>query len=51
MTSNYALFQISLKSLIIERGKLLVLITPTGYYDFPGGRINQNEEKKTLLIS
>lgn len=45
MTSNYALFQISLKALIVERGKLLVLITPFGYYDFPGGRINLNEEK------
>ncbi len=42
-SSNFALFQVSLKSLIIDGDKLLTLYSPDGKYDFPGGRINSDE--------
>ena len=49
--SEYALFQVSVKSLIIDNGKLLTLYSSDGKYDFPGGRINGNEVEYDLELS
>ncbi len=50
-SAEYALFQVSLKSLIINNDKLLTLYSPDGKYDFPGGRINSDEVNHDLEIS
>jgi len=41
--SQHAQFQISLKALITNLDKLLVLINPDNYFDFPGGRIDESD--------
>lgn len=50
-TYNIALFQISLKSLIIKDHKILTLISKNGHYDFPGGRIDNNEIKEEFGVT
>lgn len=50
---NHALFQVSLKAIVRKDNKLLTLRTPTGYVDFAGGRINEEEinlDNKTALL-
>jgi 8-oxo-dGTP pyrophosphatase MutT (NUDIX family) len=41
--SNHALYQVATKALIMNGDKLLVLETPDGYADFPGGRVDETE--------
>ena len=45
MTSlhNHALYQVATKALLYKDNKILVLITPDGYLDFPGGRVDESE--------
>ena len=40
---DHALYQIATKALIFDEDKILILITPDGYIDFPGGRVDQSE--------
>lgn len=40
---NHALYQVATKALIHDGDKLLVLVTPDGYLDFPGGRVDESE--------
>jgi len=40
---NHALYQVATKALIFDNDKLLVLETPDGYVDFPGGRVDETE--------
>ncbi|HET9173933.1 MAG TPA: NUDIX hydrolase [Candidatus Saccharimonadales bacterium] len=40
---NHALYQVATKALIFNDTKLLVLRTPDGYVDFPGGRVDETE--------
>ena len=40
---NYAYFQISTKALVWKDGKILTLTTPSGFMDFPGGRMDKHE--------
>lgn len=39
----HALFQVANKAFIQKDGKILVLTTPKGYVDFPGGRLDETE--------
>lgn len=43
-----AQFQVSLKLLLRNNGKILVLRTNKGYVDFPGGRIDKGEEMEDM---
>lgn len=38
--NKHAQFQVATKALIANGDKILVLITPDGYLDFPGGRVD-----------
>ena len=40
---NHALYQVATKLLLSNNNKILVLITPDGYLDFPGGRVDASE--------
>lgn len=40
---NHALYQVATKALIRDGDKVLVLVTPDGYLDFPGGRVDESE--------
>lgn len=40
---NHALYQVATKALIFDGDKVLVLHTPDGYIDFPGGRVDESE--------
>jgi 8-oxo-dGTP pyrophosphatase MutT (NUDIX family) len=40
---NHALWQVATKALLFDGDKVLVLITPDGYLDFPGGRVDESE--------
>lgn len=40
---DHALYQVATKALIFNGDKVLVLITPGGYLDFPGGRVDESE--------
>lgn len=40
---NHALYQVATKALLYKGGKILVLYTPDGYIDFPGGRVDESE--------
>ncbi len=40
---NHALYQVATKALIFDDDKVLVLETPDGYIDFPGGRVDETE--------
>lgn len=40
---NHALYQVATKALLSKENKILVLITPDGYLDFPGGRVDESE--------
>lgn len=40
---NHALYQVATKALIFDGDKVLVLQTPDGYLDFPGGRVDESE--------
>jgi 8-oxo-dGTP diphosphatase len=41
--TNHAQFQVATKALLLDGDKILVLITPDGYIDFPGGRVDASE--------
>ena len=41
--NDFAYFQVSLKTILRKEDSILLLITPDGYYDFPGGRIDKSE--------
>ena len=43
MTNQHAYFQVSLKALIIKDKRVLTLISPDKKFDFPGGRISEEE--------
>ncbi|HEY4161383.1 MAG TPA: NUDIX domain-containing protein [Candidatus Saccharimonadales bacterium] len=47
MPANHMLYQVTVKALLFKDGKLLTLITPTGYLDFPGGRVDTGERDLT----
>lgn len=40
---TYALYQLTIKAFIVKNGKILVLTTPHGNVDFPGGRMDDTE--------
>src|SRR5487761_1140217 len=40
---NHALYQVATKALLFKDNRILVLITPDGYLDFPGGRVDESE--------
>jgi len=40
---DYAYFQVSVKAILKKDDRILLLETPDGYYDFPGGRIDESE--------
>jgi 8-oxo-dGTP pyrophosphatase MutT (NUDIX family) len=40
---DHALWQVATKALLFDGDKVLVLITPDGYLDFPGGRVDESE--------
>ncbi len=40
---KYASYRISVKALLYKDDKILVLYTPDGYVDFPGGRVDESE--------
>lgn len=40
---KFAQFEVTLKAQVWHNDKILLLITPDGYYDFPGGRIGPDE--------
>lgn len=40
---NHALYQIATKALLFKGNRILVLITPDNYLDFPGGRVDESE--------
>lgn len=42
--TEHATFQCAVKVLLKNNNALLVLYTPNGYIDFPGGRISEGEE-------
>jgi len=45
--ANHMLYQVTVKALLFKDGKLLTLITPNGYLDFPGGRVDESERDLT----
>lgn len=40
---NHALYQVATKALLFKDDQILILITPDGYLDFPGGRVDESE--------
>lgn len=40
---QHAYFQIAAKAIVYKDNKILLLITPKGLYDFPGGRMAESE--------
>lgn len=42
--TNHAYFQVATKVLLRDNDKILVLETPDGYLDFPGGRVDKTEQ-------
>ena len=40
---NHALYQVATKALLFKDDRILALITPDGYLDFPGGRVDESE--------
>ena len=40
---NHAQYQVATKALLFKDDRILVLITPDGYLDFPGGRVDESE--------
>ncbi len=43
--SNHALYEVATKALLFKDDQILILITPDGYLDFPGGRVNESERE------
>lgn len=46
--TDYALFQLSTKIILQKDNKILVLQTPDGWIDFPGGRMDESEKALPL---
>jgi 8-oxo-dGTP pyrophosphatase MutT (NUDIX family) len=46
--NNYAYFQVTTKAIVKRDTDILLLTTPDGYYDFPGGRIDESEVDLSL---
>ncbi len=50
---NFAYFQVGAKAIVSKGDKILLLTTPSGLYDFPGGRMDESEvelEIKEVLL-
>lgn len=45
---DFAYFQVSVKAIITKDDDILLLITNGGYYDFPGGRMDEPEVDLSL---
>lgn len=45
---DFAYFQVSVKAILRKGDEILLLIAPGGYYDFPGGRIDETEKDLDL---
>ncbi len=45
---NFAYFQVGAKAIVRKGNKILLLITPSGLYDFPGGRMDESEVELDL---
>ena len=45
---DYMYFQVSVKAIVKDGSKILLLETPYGAYDFPGGRIDETEKDLDL---
>lgn len=45
---NFAYFQVAAKAIVKRGDKILILITPDGHYDFPGGRMDESEVHLSL---
>jgi 8-oxo-dGTP pyrophosphatase MutT (NUDIX family) len=45
---NHAYFQVSVKAIVKRDDEILLLIFPDGYYDFPGGRMDESEVDLSL---
>jgi len=45
---DYMYFQVSVKAIVKDGPKILLLETPDDYYDFPGGRIDETEKDLEL---
>ncbi len=45
---NYAYFQIAAKAIVKKDDEILILLTSDGYYDFPGGRMDESEVNLSL---
>ncbi len=48
MSKEFAYYQLSVKALIVNNGKIFTLFTPDGYIDFPGGRVDIDEQGDNL---
>jgi ADP-ribose pyrophosphatase YjhB (NUDIX family) len=40
---NFAYFQVAAKAIVQKGDDILLLVTSDGYYDFPGGRMDESE--------
>jgi 8-oxo-dGTP pyrophosphatase MutT (NUDIX family) len=40
---SHAQYQVATKALLFKDDRILILITPDGYLDFPGGRVDKSE--------
>jgi len=47
-SNNFAYFQISIKAIVRKGDDILILLTPDGYFDFPGGRMDKSEAELSL---
>ncbi len=45
---NFAFFQVGAKAIVRKGNKILLLTTPGGHYDFPGGRMDESEVELEL---
>lgn len=50
MTDAPELFRVSAKAVICVDGQVLLLRTPTGNWDLPGGRLEPGEDIETSLV-
>lgn len=46
--TEHALFQVTVKAIISKGEKILLLTSPDGTFDFPGGRIDEEEANSSL---
>jgi 8-oxo-dGTP pyrophosphatase MutT (NUDIX family) len=51
MGKDYAYFQVTTKLILNKNGKILCLVSPDDYLDFPGGRIDEGEKDLSLEVA